>query len=222
MGYREDLSISPITAEDTHASPVLSTAGCSTLCETGRSLGDTEPAAAKACNSVGVHAADHPLYPAGPLAPCPPCDGDVQNATVMCRAPAGCKQQPPQTDKYYASSMDAAPVPSLPVPVYDGGGHSLLAPPSPYQHCGAHSRGKVTILYPEFVNYLVHPEVDSYQDLPKLLEESDPSMPCPPHIQAWIDEEQDNISSPPKQRESVMYTFYTYLLVMAIHGLYQV
>lgn len=109
-----------------------------------------------------------------------------------------------------------------PVPALYDGSHSTLASPYPQHHLGAHARGKVTILYPEFVNYLVHPEVDSYQDLPRLLEESNPSVPCPPHIQAWIDEEQDNTSSPPKQCESVAHIaiiillLYTYSFSLAL------
>ncbi len=39
--------------------------------------------------------------------------------------------------------------------------------------------GKGTIVYPEFVNFLVHPEVDSYRDLPKLPGQTDSPPPLP-------------------------------------------
>ena len=42
---------------------------------------------------------------------------------------------------------------------------------------------KSRIIYPEFVNFLVHPEVDSFKDLPKLPGQSDSP---PPHLRlAW-------------------------------------
>ncbi len=39
--------------------------------------------------------------------------------------------------------------------------------------------GRGRIVYPEFVNFLVHPEVDPYKDLPKLPGQTDSPPPIP-------------------------------------------
>ena len=63
--------------------------------------------------------------------------------------------QPPQ---HMGQPYHAAPGPSCPPP-------SLISG-------NPNSRG--TIIYPEFVNHLVHPDVDSFKDIPKLPGQTDP------------------------------------------------
>lgn len=50
---------------------------------------------------------------------------------------------------------------------------STYPPPSPLTGVNPNNRG--TIIYPEFVNHLVHPDVDSFKDIPKLPGQKDPS-----------------------------------------------
>ena len=46
-----------------------------------------------------------------------------------------------------------------------------------------HSKGR--IVHPQFVEFVIHPEVDPYKDIPKLPGQCDPSFSPPPHI-GWI------------------------------------
>ena len=46
-----------------------------------------------------------------------------------------------------------------------------------------HSKGR--IIHPQFVEFVIHPEVDPYKDIPKLPGQGDPSFSPSPHI-GWI------------------------------------
>ena len=56
--------------------------------------------------------------------------------------------------------------------------------PKQWSFFGPARPNKARIIYPEFAKFLVHPEVDSFKDLPKLPGQSDSPPPCPLHWQA--------------------------------------
>jgi hypothetical protein len=82
-----------------------------------------------------------------------------------------------QQQPYYHTDVGTAysPSPSL-IPSSEGTSHLdvhsfSMSPVSPSFNVNSNSKG--TIVYPEFVDHLVHPDVDSFKDIPKLPGQTD-------------------------------------------------
>ena len=54
--------------------------------------------------------------------------------------------------------------------------HAYTPPPTTSNFSNNPAR-RGAIIHPEFVNHLVHPKVDSFKDIPKLLGQTDPPPP---------------------------------------------
>ena len=65
--------------------------------------------------------------------------------------------------------------PHTPFPTHSSETHSLYPM--------LHNKGR--IIHPQFLEFVIHPEVDPYKDIPKLPGQGDPSFSPPTHI-GWI------------------------------------
>ena len=60
---------------------------------------------------------------------------------------------------------------------YHASFHPYTPPPTTSNFNSNPTRRGAAIIHPEFVNHLVHPEVDSFKDIPKLPGQTDPPSP---------------------------------------------
>lgn len=87
--------------------------------------------------------------------------------------------QPTSQQQTYHADVGTTYSPS---PSLSSGGTSVYpaepvihqVPPAPPLFGADSSNSRGTIVYPEFVDHLVHPDVDSFKDIPKLPGQTDP------------------------------------------------